>query len=238
MKKIICMTLAAVMAAVLFVGCGTASSTVSTDGSTSMEKVIGTLGESFMNNNKGITFTYNPTGSGSGITAVAEGRCDIGLSSRSLKAEKKEQGLVDQRTTLIADCEAVKTMLADNADIETERERISKEQQTVEALVDTFIRDNAAKPMDQNEYNARYDGYQMEHDALNGKLEKLGRKKEKRQQQIDVLDRFIADLKEMRDMPVEFSGSLWNAFVEKLTIYPDGNAEFLFKNGAAITEEL
>ncbi len=78
----------------------------------------------------------------------------------------------------------------------------------------------------------------MEHDALNGKLEKLGRKKEKRQQQIDVLDRFIADLKEMRDMPVEFSGSLWNAFVEKLTIYPDGNAEFLFKNGAAITEEL
>lgn len=150
MKKIICMTLAAVMAAVLFVGCGTASSTVSTDGSTSMEKVIGALGESFMNNNKGITFTYNPTGSGSGITAVAEGRCDIGLSSRSLKAEEKEQGLVDQRTTLIADCEAVKTMLADNADIETERERISKEQQTVEALIDTLIRDNAAKPMDQN----------------------------------------------------------------------------------------
>ena len=95
MKKIICMTLAAVMAAVLFVGCGTASSTVSTDGSTSMEKVIGALGESFMNNNKGITFTYNPTGSGSGITAVAEGRCDIGLSSRSLKAEEKEQGLVE-----------------------------------------------------------------------------------------------------------------------------------------------
>lgn len=55
MKKIICMTLAAVMAAVLFVGCGTASSTVSTDGSTSMEKVIGALGESFMNNNKGIS---------------------------------------------------------------------------------------------------------------------------------------------------------------------------------------
>lgn len=71
--------------------------------------------------------------------------------------------LHDQRTTLIADCETVKTMLADNADIETERERISKEQQTAEALVDTLIRDNAAKPIDQNEYNARYDGYQMEH---------------------------------------------------------------------------
>ena len=68
---------------------------VSTDGSTSMEKVIGALGESFMANNSGVTFTYNPTGSGSGITAVSEGRCDIGLSSRALKDEEKANGLVE-----------------------------------------------------------------------------------------------------------------------------------------------
>ena len=47
----------------------------------------------FMEMNSGITFTYNPTGSGSGIKAVQEGRCDIGLSSRDLKAEEKEAGL-------------------------------------------------------------------------------------------------------------------------------------------------
>lgn len=77
-------------------GCGKADSkTVSTDGSTSMEKVIGALGEAFEENNAGISFTYNPTGSGSGITAVAEGRCDIGLSSRSLKEEEKAQGLTE-----------------------------------------------------------------------------------------------------------------------------------------------
>lgn len=77
-------------------GCGkTDSKTVSTDGSTSMEKVIGALGEAFEENNADISFTYNPTGSGSGITAVAEGRCDIGLSSRSLKEEEKAQGLTE-----------------------------------------------------------------------------------------------------------------------------------------------
>lgn len=146
--------------------------------------------------------------------------------------------LHDQRTALIADCEAVMTMLADNTDVEIEWKRIETEQKTVEALVDALIRENAAKPMDQDDYNARYDGYQREHNALRGKLEKLSGKKEKRRQQIDVLDRFIADLKEMRDMPVEFSGSLWNAFVEKLTIRQDGRAEFLFRNGAVITEEL
>lgn len=73
----------------------TETKTVSTDGSTSMEKVIGTLGESFMANNEGVNFTYNPTGSGSGITAVSEGRCDIGLSSRALKDEEKANGLVE-----------------------------------------------------------------------------------------------------------------------------------------------
>ena len=67
--------------------------TVSTDGSTSMEKVIGALSESYMAANKDVTVNYNPTGSGAGITAVQEGTCDIGLSSRALKDEEKAAGL-------------------------------------------------------------------------------------------------------------------------------------------------
>ena len=71
----------------------TITGTVATDGSTSMEKVIGALSESFMANNADATVTYNPTGSGSGITAVQEGTCDIGLSSRALKDEERSAGL-------------------------------------------------------------------------------------------------------------------------------------------------
>ena len=97
MKKILSIALVIALAAAIFTGCGnnseSAGGTVSTDGSTSMEKVIGALGESFMEANDGVTFTYNPTGSGSGITAVSEGRCDIGLSSRSLTDEEKAGGL-------------------------------------------------------------------------------------------------------------------------------------------------
>ena len=94
MKKIIAIMMAAVLALSLLAGCGSAKTTgsVSTDGSTSMEKVIGALGEAFQNET-GISFTYNPTGSGSGIKAVQEGRCDIGLSSRDLKDEEKAAGL-------------------------------------------------------------------------------------------------------------------------------------------------
>ena len=96
MKKFFSMLLITVMSIATLVGCGNNESgskgTVTTDGSTSMEKVIGALGESFQNDT-GISFTYNPTGSGSGIKAVTEGRCDIGLSSRELKDEEKSSGL-------------------------------------------------------------------------------------------------------------------------------------------------
>ncbi len=107
MKKTIALILTALLTLSL-VACGSESKTddtktddqpaaltgtVSTDGSTSMEKVIGALSESFMAQNDGVTVNYNPTGSGSGITAVQEGTCDIGLSSRALKDEEKSAGL-------------------------------------------------------------------------------------------------------------------------------------------------
>lgn len=97
MKKFLSLAIAAIMMVGCLAGCagGSKGGTVSTDGSTSMQKVIGALGESFEKNNSGVSFTYNPTGSGSGITAVQEGRCDIGLSSRSLKDAEKEAGLVE-----------------------------------------------------------------------------------------------------------------------------------------------
>ena len=109
MKKFIAMMMTCVMVLSMLAGCseetnggttaaegttaaGKITGSVSTDGSTSMEKVIGALGEAFQNETD-ISFTYNPTGSGSGIKAVQEGRCDIGLSSRDLKDEEKSAGL-------------------------------------------------------------------------------------------------------------------------------------------------
>ena len=115
MKKFWTILASATLALTLLAGCGSngnapassaASSapsggdteltgSVATDGSTSMKSVIGALGESFQNANSGVTFTYNPTGSGSGIQAVSEGRCDIGLASRGLKDDEKSSGLTE-----------------------------------------------------------------------------------------------------------------------------------------------
>ena len=118
MKKILSISLAAVMCLALFAGCSssktetspaTAASTapaeatlsgaVATNGSTSMEKVIAALSEAFMAKNPDVVVTYDATGSGAGITAATDGTTDIGLSSRNLKTE--ETGL--DSTTIAID---------------------------------------------------------------------------------------------------------------------------------------
>lgn len=94
MKKIINMLTTAGLIVAMLTGCGTSGNEnkiVATDGSTSMEKVIGYLSEAYMEENNDVKITYNPTGSGSGIKAVQEGRCDIGLSSRDLKDDEKAE---------------------------------------------------------------------------------------------------------------------------------------------------
>ena len=96
MKKIICLALALAMVLTLSLSAYAKglSGTVSTNGSTSMEKVVGILSEQFMEDNSDVTVTYDATGSGTGIEAVANGTCDIGLASRVLKDVETEKGLV------------------------------------------------------------------------------------------------------------------------------------------------
>ncbi len=92
MKKIALMFIIVITALFTFTGCTPEINSVSTDGSTAMEKTIGMLGEVY-ESETGISVTYNPTGSGTGVKAVADGRCDIGLSSRRLKDDEIEKGL-------------------------------------------------------------------------------------------------------------------------------------------------
>ena len=90
------------------------SGSVATNGSTSMEEVIGALSEQFMADNSGVKVSYDPTGSGTGIEAVKTGSCDIGLSSRALKEEETEAGL--KGTTVALDGIAI--IVNENSKIE------------------------------------------------------------------------------------------------------------------------
>ena len=103
-KRVACGLCAAMMLAAVATGCGSSTSsaaassesaaassaaglngTVSTGGSTSMEKVMSALQEAYAEKEPDVTVTYDPTGSGAGITGATDKTLDIGLSSRKLK---------------------------------------------------------------------------------------------------------------------------------------------------------
>ena len=124
MKKVFAMLLTLTLALSLMAGCGASkteeqpaessdtqteqpaqtetqlSGAVSTNGSTSMEKVIGALSEQFMADNPSVKITYDATGSGAGIEAASNGSADIGRSSRALKDEEAASGLVGTTVAL------------------------------------------------------------------------------------------------------------------------------------------
>ena len=125
MKKVFAILLTLTMALSLLAGCGSSkkeeqpaetndtkteqpaeaapaplSGAVALNGSTSMEKVVGALGEQFMSDNSGVSVTYDATGSGAGIEAASNGSADIGLSSRALKDEETSAGLVGTTVAL------------------------------------------------------------------------------------------------------------------------------------------
>ena len=69
--------------------------TISLNGSTSMEKLANALKEGFMTANPGVMVNVEFTGSGTGIQAAIDGTTDIGNSSRALKEEELNGGLVE-----------------------------------------------------------------------------------------------------------------------------------------------
>lgn len=123
MKKVFALLLTLTLTMALLAGCGSSqdasagqsnensagsgapaaaalSGSVSLNGSTSMEKVVGALNEQFMADNSGVKVTYDATGSGAGIEAASNGSADIGLSSRALKDEETAAGLAGTTVAL------------------------------------------------------------------------------------------------------------------------------------------
>ena len=118
MKKIFKFLLTTTLVFTTLVGCGTngtsgteqakdtnessteLSGNITMNGSTSMEKLSNSLSEVFMQKYPNVTVTAQFTGSSSGIEAVANGTVDIGNSSRALKEEEKQKGVVENIVAL------------------------------------------------------------------------------------------------------------------------------------------
>ena len=98
---------------------GALSGNVATGGSTSMKNVIAALTEGFAEVEPGVTVSYDPTGSGAGITGATDKTLDIGLSSRALKDDEKND--VDGTTVALDGIAIVVNKASKVADLTVEQ---------------------------------------------------------------------------------------------------------------------
>ena len=76
------------------------SGNLSLNGSTSVSPLMEKLAEAYRAINPDVNIDIQQTGSGAGITATADGTCEIGMSSRALKDEELAQGITEEQIAL------------------------------------------------------------------------------------------------------------------------------------------
>ena len=109
---------------------------------------------------------------------------------------------------------------------------------TVSALTERLIAENASAEMSQGEYNRRYDSFSERYDKAEKRCEALKRRKVTLQFEVDMVECFMTEVRLMPELPTGFSESHWNALVDHVTVYADDRMIFTFKNGSEITENL
>ena len=101
-----------------------------------------------------------------------------------------------------------------------------------------LINENAASPMNQDEYISRYDGYTVRFNKAKAEYKKLRKTMEQRQLKADIISGFMFEVSELDDLPIEFDEKLWNSVIDIVTVYEDERLVFKFKNRAEIEEQL
>ena len=143
--------------------------------------------------------------------------------------------LLTDRTALVEDGRLLRQELLDFFEIEEKQCKISQELAVVTELIRKQIIENAAREQSQTAYTEQYDSLTARYEALQAQHDALQQEKKQREIQADAISGCLFALQELDLLRVQFSEALWNATVERVTVYADERLVFRFKNGAEIT---
>lgn len=128
--------------------------------------------------------------------------------------------------------------LADTGKVDDEIERLTIETETIAIQIQRLISENASTAMDQDDYNRKYDGLVERYNAAENRINDLMKRKETREREAKAMDAFISELSSVGELPIEYSDAVWNALIDKATVYADDRVVFTFKNQKEIPELL
>ena len=94
--------------------------------------------------------------------------------------------------------------------------------------------ENAAREQSQTAYVEQYDSLAARYEALQSQYDALQQEKKQREIQADAISGCLFVLGEVDLLQIQFSEALWNATVERATVYADERLVFRFMNGAEV----
>ena len=113
-------------------------------------------------------------------------------------------------------------------------EELLREAEVITELTRKCIEENASSAQNQEEFTAKYNGYEQRYEAVRKKVEKLRTQKEERQTQADSISAFMFELHELDEPVTLFDEKLWLSVIDIVTVRHDGTLVFRFRNGMEV----
>ena len=97
------------------------------------------------------------------------------------------------------------------------------------------VMQNASATVTEEEYKRRYNDLTERYQAAEEKLNSLLAERKRMEAEALAISSMLFELMELEQLPIEFDEKLWNATVERLTVYEDERLVFSLKDGTEIT---
>ena len=140
------------------------------------------------------------------------------------------------KTAVVDDCKEMMMILDDSKSIEEEISNLTMRENDIVVLVENLVERNSTEPIDQTEFQRRYNELDEEHSFIIKRIEELSSEIESKKAQAICLESFIKDLDNMPGVIDEFDDNLWSTLIDKAIVNKDGTIKCIFMNGREIID--
>ena len=141
---------------------------------------------------------------------------------------------ITDRDAIFAAHDEVLRELTDTTALDAEAAAMIGEREVAGALIRKGVDENARAPLDQDEYNARYEALLTRFKAAEARLAEIEAERRNRRMKQANITRFLQILKKQENLVDEFEEELWYTTVDKVLVHPDRRLAFIFRDGAAV----
>lgn len=142
---------------------------------------------------------------------------------------------LSDRTKVVSDCQEMISILDNTNELEKNINEANEKAEEIVVLVKNLVETNSRIAMSQEEYQAKYDAYDKQHNSLLSKINELQLEIARKKSQAKFLQEFINDLERRPSIIEEWDEDIWTYLIDKAIVNDDSSITFLFRNGKEIT---